>query len=696
MARNTGISEISSLDEAKDAWESFFGRFFSPEVPEGVDVSFNAELRKFTPRENPDAKYQAPFKDEGRTYHSDDFDDFLNGNTVTIPDRMSLTQKNLDIVEKAISEGNYEHSCFSNRPHLFYALWLFKQNKITRQQLTTILARAQVILAGTPIKKTFSILDNDGQFTQDAKDILLPLLKKHAYGGDLTGWHLERFRLLMQAAPKSEQMFYISKANRAIVTGWGEQLGDALARNKAWYIKKSLIGEDEDIHLSFGAIEGLQIAIRGISGTAARAKLGKVSLDTVKEGVEYYYRPTAISIAESGVEATTKGIHEYPYSPMPAVTAHDTFHERLNDTIPPEFHMMLNHMYYIAKEHTKLPWTKLLWELADREFHRFQYQSINIDTPQEGAKLFVKMFSSNNIKYAHPLLINNTLSAEGIAILWDMVNQPKLWQKIYKVDIDSLGEPYKKHIIKMKAFAEKMNKDKDEHPKLISLKYRLFCTTSPEDYERLTQIIDAVKEDLLNSKAKLHFGKTKLLNIVVLKFGIPKGKTEFITETSVKKFIPTLADKYLFRGVNNQLIQQEVVALSGKWGSIHEEGHQISAKDLDELLQKFSSFAEKLKFLERCGQVVKSKEYKRRHETADNIFAFLKNPLTTSQRQHVRLLQEKMQELVKERLGELQDNQEELDEFKWLMENRNSKLAQLNTKRFYLHFDTPSPTKKPT
>ena len=771
MIGKIGIAEIESLEDAQAAWEGFFGRFFSPEIPEDVDVSFNAELRKFTPREGYDvylmsvasfnqlntpgekpylikddqgkyqiwgykenkwqltdlghlelnfewkqnqnifispkdkifnalkkghtpegkhnAKYQHPLKRRGRTYHSDDFDDFLNGNQVTIPDGMSLTQKSLDIVEEAIREGNYEAPCFSDKSHLFYALWLFKQNKITRQQFTTILARAQVIRAGTPIKKMFRIVDEQGQFTEEAKTILLPILKNSAYGGGLTDWHLERFRLLMQAAPKSEQIFYISKSNPGIISEWGNQLGDALERNKAWYVIRAGFDAKEDTHLSFGAIEGLQIATSGIYGAAAnRAKIGKVDINTVKEGVEYFYRPTAISIAGSGVEATTKGIHDYAYSPMPAVTVHDVFHARLHNTIPPEFHMMLNHMYYLASQHTKLPWSKVLWELMDREFHRFQYRSINLDSPQLGAKLFVELFSSPGIQYDHPLLIDGTLSDEGVAIVWNMVNQPEIWKKLYKVDIDSLGEPYKKHIIKMKGFAQKFEDDKDEHPKLINLKYRLFRTTSTADYQQLKKLIDSLKEDLLNNdKGKLLFGKTKT-NRVVLKFGIPKGETyQIITENTAKNFIPILADKYLFQGVNNQLIQQELNMLSPKWGSIH-KGHQISKENIDVWLQKFSSFGEKLRFLEKCcEEILKSDAYTRRHATIDNMFSFLKNPLTTSQRQHVRLLQEKMQELINERVDELKDNQEELDEFKWLMENRDSKLAHLSTKRFYLHLD---------
>ncbi|MCW8398628.1 hypothetical protein OQJ26_07475 [Legionella sp. PATHC038] len=56
MPDNYGLSEIGTVEDANAAWQSFFGRFFSPEIPPGVDVTFDPTVRVFVPRENKNAR----------------------------------------------------------------------------------------------------------------------------------------------------------------------------------------------------------------------------------------------------------------------------------------------------------------------------------------------------------------------------------------------------------------------------------------------------------------------------------------------------------------------------------------------------------------------------------------------------------------------------------------------------------------
>src|SRR5262249_18979706 len=152
-------------------------------------------------------------------------------------------------------------------------------------------------------------------------------LRQNNFNGELTKEQLERFRFLIQAAPKSEQTFYLSDLTPgALAVSGKSQLGDALKRTHSWYQLKYQ-EELKELHLTFGTIEALQIAFNGVHGACAnRTKIGKIDINTVKESVEYNQRPTAVSIPESGVMPTTENIHDYPYSPMPVVTAHDVFH----------------------------------------------------------------------------------------------------------------------------------------------------------------------------------------------------------------------------------------------------------------------------------------------------------------------------------------------------------------------------------
>lgn len=107
---------------------------------------------------------------------------------------------------------------------------MFKLNQITRQQLTTILARAQIDKK-YPVEETVEILDDEGKFTPEANLFLIPMLCQSSFTNRFTLEHLERFRLLIQAAPKSEQIFYLSKSDPRIISERRNQLGDALDRN---------------------------------------------------------------------------------------------------------------------------------------------------------------------------------------------------------------------------------------------------------------------------------------------------------------------------------------------------------------------------------------------------------------------------------------------------------------------------------
>jgi hypothetical protein len=725
MRDNYGLATISTTDEAKDAWESFFGRFFSSEVPTAVDVTFDPELRQFTPRTAKDAKYKHPgFRDKttkkfpidkDRTLHSDDFDDFLNGNTVTIPEHITLNEEGLDEVAKAINDGDFKHEALKKEDHTFYALWLFKQNKITRQQMTTILARAQ-IPTEYPLVATFHIFDDGGKFTKEAKELWLPSVKKSWYGNDFTEEKLERLFLLISTAPKSEQTFFISKANPNIVSPNKRELGNALQTNNAWHrVKYNAWSETKDnteeydLHFSFGVIEALQIAKRGINGAAAsRAKLGKVGIDAVQEGIEFYYRPTAISIPESGVETPTKGIHGYDDSPMPAVTAHDTFHSNIHSTIRPEFHMMFNHLNQIISKHTKQKWSKTMWKLVDREFYDFQEQEIKLD-PKNGAKLFVTMLHRNNIDVAHIFRRRALfeLSDDGFAMVWNMVKERDVWKKLYKIDIDALEPPYQKFIEEMRSFKEAMDNTQEQSSELLTLKYRYFRVTSNTEFQRISSLLDALETQLILAKdqkvtdkdQKLVFGKYAKgndKNLTILKFK-NFGKEQLVHENSVKKLIPTLVNMHLisiFGEKKDEAVQNELKNISAEFKSTHQNS-KFSKELLEQSIIKLPSLTAKLDFLETCyEEIIHSKGYTQRHANADIVFRFFKNPLTTSQRNHVALLKEKLNELVSEYQQDNKLNNKQIKELEWYMEHRGSNLSLCNTRRFYLHTDTTVPSAK--
>lgn len=658
---NHGLFAIKNLQDAQDAWEIFFNRFYSPEVPENASVEFDPKQQNFLPRNDKNAKNKRASDLDGRTDHSDDFDDFLNGYTVKIPD-IQLNETDFKCVEKAILQGDYETEIFKNENHVFYALWLFKQNKISRQQFSTLLAREQ-IPKNYPIVKTFPILDDEGNFTKDAKKMLISVLETNRFA-KLGKWHLERFRLLIQALPKSERIFYVTKCDPKNMSIAGvAQLGNDL-RNVGSWERTKYKNNLYDLHLSFGAIEARQIALNGVHGAAAnRSKIGVISTAAIKEGVADNYRPTAISINNSGVDPTIKNIHHFPVSTMPVVTKHDIYHAQLHNTIPPEFHMAFNHMKQIIANFTGVKSSLLQWTLTDREFPDFKGKSKNLDS-KKGAKYFAKILFHKEFVQQLPLLFNDysyhNLSDDGIAIIRDMINESEKWKNLYKIDINYLDYPYDKAFQQMRAFITEKNNA--YNAKLFSLKYRIFCVSSEVTYQKINELINIAENLLINNLKFENANFYEFKNRTVLKY----NEKEIINRSSA---IQVVLDSYLiskFETDSDQLNYQFSL-LSKEFKSIH-DGSQLTEVKIDNVCNKLNSLYDKLTLLENSYKEIIQTRYSRRHALFDNWFSFMKNPLTLSQRKHVAFLKTKMNNLINEHLVKI-DIQEK-EQFKWVIENK--------------------------
>jgi hypothetical protein len=661
---NHRLFAIENLQDAQDAWKIFFNRFYSPEVPENAKVEFDLEQRNFLPRKDKNAKNKRPSDIGGRTDHSDDFDDFLNGYTVRIPDNIELSEIDFDCVKEAILQGDYEASVFKNENHVFYALWLFRQDKISRQQLSTLLAREQ-IPKDYPIVKTFPILDNRGEFTKDTKKMLISALKTSRFT-KLRNWHLERFRLLIQALPKSEQIFYVTECDPKNISIEGvTQLGNNL-RNVGSWERTKYKNNLYDLHLSFGAIEARQIALNGVHGAAAnRSKIGVISTAAIKEGVADNYRLTAISINNSGVDPTIKDIHHFPVSTMPAVTKHDIYHAQLHNTIPPEFHMAFNHMKQIISNFTEVKSSLLQWTLTDREFPHFKGKSKNLDS-KKGAKYFANILTPRN-EYVqeHPFLFNDysfhNLSDDGIALIRDMVKESEKWKKLYKIDINYLGYPYDKVIQQMRAFI-KTEKNNAYNAKLFSLKYRIFCVSSEVTYQKISELINIVKNTLTDSLKFENANYKEFKNRTLLKY----NKKEVINGNSA---LQVVLHSYLISKFKTNSVQldHQLSSLSKEFKSIR-DGSQLTEVKIDDVCNNLNSLYDKLTLLECSYKEIIQTRYSRRHALIDNCFFFMKNPLTMSQRKHIALLKAKMNNLINEHLAII--DVQEKQQFKWAVENR--------------------------
>lgn len=402
-------------------------------------------------------------------------------------------------------------------------------------------------------------------------------------------------------------------------------------------------------------------------------------------------------------------------TPMPVVTEHDVYHAKVHNTIRPEFNMMLNHMNQIIAKHTKQKWSKTMWELVDREFLDFTYRKMDLNL-ENGAKLFQELLHRKGKDSAYMFRSDDPpqLSDDGFAIVWNMVNdENNVWKNLYKVDIDRLEYPYDiliKQIKDFKKVLDGMYKNKEEgshhkHTEILTLKYHFFRVTSTTEFEKISKLLDALGDRLILEKGqkttdkdqKLVFGKYSKgedNNLTILKFK-NFGKEILIGESSVKDLVPTLVNMQLismFGAKDTNAVKEELQKVSKEFKSTYHNS-AFSKDTLDNSIKTFSSMTDKLDFLEACyEEIIHSKGYTRRHAFADNLFSFFKNPLTTSQREHIILLKEKLDELVAEYQTSNDLSPEKQQELQWYMKNRGSNLALCKTDRLYLHLDSTVPS----
>lgn len=487
--KNDGKFRIQTDQNAQDAWELFFNRFSSFTLT-GLESEpeFDETICEFTPRLNKNDKKS----------HSDDFEDFLNGHTIQIPKKIKLTKKGMEIFLKDIRKGNYNAEIFKHDEHIFYALWAFKLNKITRQQVGTILTRNLLCrIEKSDTVKIIKLLKPNGKYTKEGKKIISDILNHNDYY-HFTKQDFEILRLLLKAAPLTEQVIFLTKSQN--ISQDRGTLKKALDVLHSWDQY-----EEYDVFFSIGLMDALEITKLGVYGSwALRMVLGEIKqLDRIEHGIQYQYRPASITLGIEGVgPQPPETIHDYVKPTMIEGIKHDEYHQKLHGTIPSSFRFMLRQLKNIISAHTKIKWSKAMWNITDSEFHFFKDSNNPFFSKKDCADHFTLIFFSE--KSDTPQLLNNReLTDEGIAVIWHMVNHQDVWENLYKIDVASVKSGLN-YISRDKCFSQieelKTYIDKDEDPRIINLKYRLYSFLQKHEFDAINAIINELKPDLLEAE----------------------------------------------------------------------------------------------------------------------------------------------------------------------------------------------------
>ncbi|STX28855.1 Uncharacterised protein [Legionella beliardensis] len=306
-----------------------------------------------------------------RGNHSQQFIYFLNGQFV----KKSLNKAQVLALEIALQAADWDAAIFSHRdlPHI--ALALFAADKISHQQMCTTLERHYVFKDFKP-RKTYRILDSEGNFTEAAKTILLPAVTAPKQL-PLSDEQLESFRLLVLTLEPSEQIFYTTETGHLTFDTYDKSLGHDLLNLGSLYVHKyeersseedneaMLVDKKELVCLSTGAFDALGIArfeqyyVRPIS------RLGVLSVDDIMQGVRFFTRSAAMAFPGT---PNYENIHKFKNVTLKEALDHDRFHSLLMSKTPKCLIQALWHISDNLKQQTQLNINKEIWHWHDAEF----------------------------------------------------------------------------------------------------------------------------------------------------------------------------------------------------------------------------------------------------------------------------------------------------------------------------------------
>lgn len=276
---------------------------------------------------------------------------------------MSLSPWRLKLLEEALVVGDWDAGILKTEKHIYQAMALFNAGKITQQQMYTLLERYQIMFdkeGGYELKKTYKILEKDGDFTQEAKEILLPVLS-HLLNSDEK---IESFKLLIKALPLSEQMFYtMSVGNNNPHSD--RHITGLLVQGKAIHYK-----DDQYIQISSGGYDSANLVSCGIDEYfRLMLKFGTLKMKEIEEGIKHHARYGAISYPDS----PSYPVHGFKTTGMES-TAHDRYHSALMTRMPNNIIYAFQHMVELCRGLSpEIEWSKEIWEWTDLAIEFYGY-----------------------------------------------------------------------------------------------------------------------------------------------------------------------------------------------------------------------------------------------------------------------------------------------------------------------------------
>lgn len=408
----------------------------------------------------------------------------------------------------ALSQGDWSHSVFFS-PYLpACARTLYQSGNISFHQLCTLLERRQTF-SHFPHKRTFRILDDANEFTEEAIQYLFPFLLSHKYLRSLNPDELQNLKNLITELPLSEQIIYTTEQG-VLANSDEDTLGQSL-------ISMGTIISDKSpghlVHLSTGVFDAIGLVRFGLDDYVRPIhRLCSQGIDDIDDGVRKYARLTALSYPGTTAYGNIHGFQSV--TPFEA-TSHDKYHSMVMSSIPNPIKQAIRRLIDLARVHGGHKWSKEIWTWVDCELvYCISHHKEISQTPRNArynTELFCKaLMTGNNTfiqvgKYSS-LMIQNHATPALIFMLIDMIKNRKAWAQL-DINPDYLTHDFKYYYELIQQIYDTIRHDP---PLIQALKCQTFFTLSSDD--AITNPLDrfAVEAGNINSAQELILANLQL------------------------------------------------------------------------------------------------------------------------------------------------------------------------------------------
>ncbi len=415
------------------------------------------------------------------------------------------------ILKQALEQGNWELINFNDETMPQIALSLYQTQQITYHQLCTLLERRQT-LNNFQLLNTYPILDENNEFTVEARQILLPALNQSRHLKELTKEQELELKELVATLPLSERFFYTTSIGK-FKDNEEESLGNGMIAND---ICALLINQDSEqmIHTSTGLFDAHGLVRFGLDEYIRPLyRFGTQDINDIESGVRQYARLAALCYPNT--KAFDEHIHDYDNVTPLEATSHDRYHAFLMSAVPKPILHAFWRIVDVVRSNTKNKWSKEIWTFIDCEMlHCIATHTLRKSTKmsdQEMTELFCHSIIKGSgviTKYSF-LLYKNEITPVFITLILDMYRNPHIWAE-YSINPKYFTAKFKEFYA---TIGEIYSHIKDDDYNIQLFKCQLYFAhldlhgkTEPKLF---TNLLDIINKNRANVSSQLTLQKVK-------------------------------------------------------------------------------------------------------------------------------------------------------------------------------------------